>query len=193
MSRVKEYIREEVLDAATMVFWERGYNGTSMNDLVDATGLNKHSMYKEFGNKEGLFLACIENYVQKTSREQTEILNKEPLGFHNIEAFFEDRVDYLSTRNCKSCLLVNAAIEKEVLGDEVNQRARKYLVQQEKAFFKCLEAAQRNGEIPESTDLNLMAQYLLCFLEGLNVMGKTNPTKKSLKLLVKEVLDTVTR
>ena len=57
MTRPKEYKLQKVLEASTQVFWEKGYRGTSMNDLVQATGLNKHSMYKEFSNKDGLFLA----------------------------------------------------------------------------------------------------------------------------------------
>jgi TetR/AcrR family transcriptional repressor of nem operon len=193
MPRVKEYNKEEVLNAATHVFWERGYNGTSMNDLVEATGLNKHSMYKEFGNKDGLFVACIENYVRETTKDIGLILTRKPLSFRNIEDFFHNRVAYLSSQNCRSCMLVNTAVEQEVLCDEINKRTRKYLKQQEKAFFDCLKAAQSNGEIPEDKDIALMAKYLLCFLKGINVMGKTNPTKKSLQLLVQEVLATVTR
>lgn len=191
MPRIKEYSKEEVLDAATRVFWEKGYKGTSMNDLVEGTGLNKHSMYKEFGNKDGLYLACMNNYAEKTTKELNVILSREPLGFKNIEAFFSNRVAYLSSKNCKSCLLVNTAVEKEVLSSRINRSARQYLALQEKAFFSCLEAAQKNREIPENTNLELMAQYLLCFLEGINVMGKTDPTKKSLQLLANEVLSRV--
>ncbi len=49
MGRPKEYVRDEVLDAATHVFWEKGYEGTSVSDLVEGTGLHRRSMYEEFG------------------------------------------------------------------------------------------------------------------------------------------------
>ncbi len=191
MPRVQEYVREEVLDAATQLFWEKGYKGTSVNDLVEAMGLNKQSMYKEFGSKDGLFLACIDNYVSNTTQKLSEILSRKPLSFENIEAFFENRVAYLSSENCRSCLLVNTAVEKELLCDTINKRTQTYLTFQEEAFLHCLKAAQLNGEIPKSKNIKLMAKYLLCFLEGMNVMGKTNPSKKALQLLVNEVLSTV--
>ena len=54
MARHKEYVKEEVLEAATQLFWEHGYEGTSMNGLVEATGLHRRSMYEEFGDKDGL-------------------------------------------------------------------------------------------------------------------------------------------
>jgi TetR/AcrR family transcriptional repressor of nem operon len=188
MPRLKEYRKEKVLDDSTQVFWKRGFRGTAIRDLVEATGLNKHSMYKEFGNKDGLFIACIEHYVKETTKDLATILIKQPLGFHNIESYFRNRIDYLSSAKNNSCLLVNSAIEKNVLNDEINNRIRKYLSLHEKAFYTCLEAAQRKGEIPANKDIKMQARYLMCFLEGLNVMGKTGPTKKSLQIIVKEVL-----
>lgn len=193
MPRSKEYIKEKVLDAATQVFWEKGYRGTSMNDLVEATGLNKHSMYKEFGNKDGLFLACIEHYAKETTKDIFAILQQQPLGFHNIESYFHYIIDSASSSKYNACLLINTAIEKEVLSDEINDLTQKYLSLQEEAFYNCLEAAQRNGEIPKDKNIEMLAKYLMCFLEGINVMGKTGPTKKSLELVTNEVLTAVTR
>ena len=191
MPRYKEYIKEKVLDAATQVFWEKGYRGTSINDLVEATGLNKHSMYKDFGNKDALFLACLDHYANETTKEQSAIIQKQPLGFHNIELFFRNRIDYASSGKFNACLLINSAIEKEVLNDEINDRTRKYLSLQKESFYNCLEAARKNGEIPKHKDIEMLANYLMCFLEGINVMGKTGPTKKSLKFLLKEVLSNI--
>ena len=62
MPRNKEYRRHEVVDVATYVFWDRGYAGTSVENLVEATGLHRRSMYGEFGDKAGLFLACIDHW-----------------------------------------------------------------------------------------------------------------------------------
>jgi TetR/AcrR family transcriptional repressor of nem operon len=193
MPRFKEYTKEKVLNAATRIFWEKGYKGTSINGLVKATGLNKHSMYNEFGNKDGLFLACLENYAKESTKDLFSILQQQPLGFHNIESFFRDRIASASSNKFNACMLINTAIEKEVLSDEISDRARKYLSLQEEAFYNCLEAARRNGEIPKHKDIKMLAKYLMCFLEGINVMGKTGPTKKSLELVVNEVLTTIVR
>ena len=58
MGRSKEYARGEVLESATQIFWEKGYQGTSVGDLVEGTGLHRRSMYEEFGDKEDVFVAC---------------------------------------------------------------------------------------------------------------------------------------
>jgi TetR/AcrR family transcriptional repressor of nem operon len=191
MPRLKEYHREDVLNAATKVFWEKGYVGSSMSDLVSAAKLNKHSMYKEFGSKEGLYLACIDNYVTNTTKELGRILTQKPLGFKNIENFFANRVDYVSSNNFIGCLLVEAVIAKEVLSNSVNNRSKKYITHHEKLFYNCLKAAEENGEIPKNKDLKFYAKYLLCFLEGMMVLGKTNNKKKTLEELVKKVLAAV--
>ncbi|MHC4071345.1 MAG: TetR/AcrR family transcriptional regulator [Planctomycetota bacterium] len=128
----------------------------------------------EFGNKDGLFLACLDYYAKETTKEQTAIIHKQPLGFKNIELYFH-----------------YTAVEKEGLNDQINDLTRKYLSLQERAFYDCLRAAQKTGEISKHKDIEMLAKYLMCFLEGINVMGKTNSTKRSLQLLVNEVLSRV--
>ncbi len=193
MSRPIEYKREEVLEAATHVFWKKGFNSTSMNDLVEATELNKHSMYGEFENKEGLFLACIDNYVNKTTNLLVGILTEEPLGIGNIKAFFENRIEYASSGECDGCLLVNTAVENKTLDDKLNKIVNKNLNEQKKMFLTCLHAAQENGEISKEKDCKMFADYLMCFLEGLMVMGKTNPTKKSVNKIMDTVIQAITK
>ncbi len=193
MTRPKEYNLRKVLKASTQVFWEKGYRGTSMNDLVQATGLNKHSMYKEFSNKDGLFLACLDYYANDITKEQSAIIQKQPLSVQNIELYFRHTIDLASSGKFNACLLINTAIEKEGLNDAINDLTCKYLSLQEKSFYNCLEAAQKNGEIPKHKDIEMLAKYLMCFLEGINVMGKTGPTKKSLDLLLDELLSTITK
>ena len=101
MPRSKEYIKEEVLEAATTLFWTKGFEGTSMNDLVEQTGLNKHSMYSEFGDKEGLFLACMDYYVYESNKVVLDILTKHPLGLHNIEKFSRTELNMPGRKSVK--------------------------------------------------------------------------------------------
>lgn len=192
MPRLKEYNKREVLDKATRLFWEKGFVGSSMNDIVKATGLNKHSMYKEFGSKEGLYQACIENFVSETNRDAVEIINRKPLGFSNIVDFFQNRLDHATTGKWCGCMVMNSVIEQEALSGDINEQVQKHLKNQEKLFRKCLAAAQDNGEISADKDLDVSAKYLLCFLEGLNVMGrKTSYRKEELQLLVNELIESI--
>ncbi|BBM86710.1 TetR/AcrR family transcriptional regulator [Candidatus Uabimicrobium amorphum] len=192
MPRLKEYHKEDVLHAAMNVFWEKGFHGTSVNDLVKATGLNKHSMYKEFGNKEGLFKACIDNYVGEAMKDNMSILLRKPLGFENIKAFFYNCIDILTNKQCKSCFLVNSVAEKEVLNEEINSCVKMHLVAQEKVFYDCLQASQQRNEIAADKDLETHARLLMCFLEGMSITGKIHHDRESLHKMVERVFSLVT-
>ena len=191
MARNKEYDRDKVLDAATRLFWEKGYTGTSVNALVQATGLGKRSMYQEFGSKENLFRECLQNYMFNLNREANSILGRQPQGLANIEAFFANRIDHASTSNSKGCMVINAAIEKELIDAEAFDMAQKALAGHENAFFDCLEAARSKGEIPEGKDLRALAGFLMTFSAGLMVMCKTEPEKKALAASVDAALSVV--
>ena len=191
MARHKEYVKEEVLEAATQVFWENGYEGTSVNELVEATGLHRRSMYEEFGDKDGLFLECIDHFVHKTTKDIGVLLKQKPLGFQNIESFFSNRVDYVTSQKFKGCLLVKSAVEKELLNEDAQKKVQFFLALTEKAFYECLQAAQRRREIHKDTDCQMLAKYLMCFLEGLMVMGQTTSSKRELWGVVETVLSTV--
>lgn len=193
MSRSKEYIREEVLEAATKLFWTKGFEGTSMNELVEQTGLNKHSMYSEFGEKEGLFLACIDYYAYESNKAVNEILTKHPLGLQNIENFFENRIEYAGKKDCKGCLLVNTVTEKEVVSEAVNERVKALLSKHETLLYNCLKAAQNEGEIHADNDCRVLARYLDCFNRGLMNVGKHQAEKRNLRMLADVALSTIRR
>jgi TetR/AcrR family transcriptional repressor of nem operon len=189
MSRPKEYDREEVLAKITELFWEKGFEATSINEIVARTGLNKHSLYNEFGDKEILFLLCIDEYVNKSIKELGDILTKEPLGLSNIEAFFDNRVAYASSGSCKGCLLINSVTEKETLSKKINQKVISLLSNLNKvSFYNCLKAAQENNEISRDKNCEVLASYLTCFLFGLVNVGKNETRKNELRKIADAAL-----
>lgn len=178
MARIKEYIREDVLDAATQLFWMHGFKGTSMSNLVATTGLNKQSMYQEFGNKEELFRASLDNYVKRSSGKGNDILLQEPLGLSNIEVFFHRHIERASLNECPGCMLVNSAIEKELLEDDVFLQVEKSLLSIEENIFKCLVAAQQGGQLAQDKDCRVLAVFLMTFANGIMVQSKTSRGKE---------------
>lgn len=191
MARKKEYDRDEVLEAATLVFWTKGFQGTSMSDLVSATGLNKHSMYAEFKNKEGLYLQCLNTYSNKMQNSIREILISLPLGLKNIENLLQNRVEYALSKNCIGCLLINSTVEKELLEKEAFELTQEYLLGLEKLITKCFESAQINNEVSKESDPQILARYILNFNAGLMVIGKTEQTRKTLETMSEMVLNTL--
>ena len=186
--RPKEYDRDEVLDTATRLFWGMGYTGTSVNALVESTGLGKRSMYEEFGNKEQLFQACLQNYISELNKEANTILTRQPLGLDNIEAFFLNRIDYAASADCNGCMVINAAIEKELIDGDAFRIVLEALSGHEEAFFLCLEAARERGQIPAGKDHRALARYLMTFSAGLMVMCKTEPKRAALAASVEAAL-----
>ena len=80
MAGVKQFDRIDVLDRAMALFWRRGYEATSIQDLVDATGINRGSLYASFTSKKGLFLAVLDHYAEKLGKPLTDALD-DPDGF----------------------------------------------------------------------------------------------------------------
>ena len=191
MARTKEYDRDEVLDAATQIFWIKGFKGTSMSDLVAATGLNKHSMYQEFTSKEGLFRECIDNFFLKMGKEHHALLNREPLGLKNIEELFSIIIEHASSNECRGCMMVNTAIEKELVDQEAFEQVKKHLFGREEVFHSCLAASQANGEIAPEKDCRILAGFLMTFISGLMVTSKTNPTKDIVAAQVEAALSVI--
>src|SRR4051812_49295745 len=103
MARPKTYTREEVLRRATDLFSRKGYEGAHLQELVEVTGLNRFSLYKEFGGKEGLSQAALETSL-KTLADLDAQLRREPLGLANLRAF---NAAYLGHEFPHGCLAVN--------------------------------------------------------------------------------------
>lgn len=192
MGRPKAYDREKVLDDATQLFWQKGYHGTPLRELVSVTGLNKHSMYKEFGSKAGLFDECIEHYWREIIREPLGLLKQEPLGLSNIIAFFENRIEYICSKEFKSCLFVKSTIEKDLVEDSALEQIQKRNEVYSGAFIDCLKAAMDLGEISETSDPEFLANYLFHFLAGMLVMGKPEKGKAEARKLLSFVISSIT-
>ncbi len=191
MNRPRQYDREEVLEKTTNLFWEKGFEATSMNEVVARTGLNKHSLYNEFGDKEKLFIDCIDYYNSNSSRFLRDILARKPLGLSNIEAFFENRVSYAASDDCKGCLIFNSVTEKETLSEEINLKIKSRVSKIKVLFYNCLKAAQERKEISGDKDCKALADYLTCFTCGLVNFGKNETRMSELRKMVGVALSSI--
>lgn len=191
MARTKEYDRDKVLDIATQVFWVKGFKGTSISDLVLATGLGKRSMYQEFGSKEGMFRECINNYAMKMLNKVIRTLKQKPMRIRNIEAYFQMLIDHASSSECPGCLMVNSAIEKEFLEEEAFFMIKNNFSRVEDHIYQCLAAAQTKGEIAQEKDCRALAAFLFTFANGMMVRCKTSPKRESLAAMVETAFSSV--
>lgn len=167
MGRPKSYDRDEVLEKALLLFWQKGFEGTHLNELVETTGLNRFSLYKEFGSKEGLFEEAMTLYMGQLGT-LVEYLEKEPLGIENITAYFDALVSY---RFRHGCFLVNTLSEKNLLRPGTYKQVQDFLVAGRDLFQANLDASKKRGELASKTDTKQLARFLVVYEIGLLTYG----------------------
>ena len=168
MSRIKQYDRTELLDRAVELFRKQGFNGTSTAELVSEFGVNRKSMYAEFGSKQQLFESTLEHYNNKHLTRVLAPLEAPEASLDGIrQAFY----DYASASDGPfrglGCLMCNTAVEQGGLDSGSERFVAAYLKRITQAFRHALNNAQQGGEIDQSLDLDEMAGFLTTMLIGM--------------------------
>lgn len=182
MGRQKEFDQSLALEQAMDVFWERGFEATSVRDLCDAMALNSGSLYGAFGDKRTLFLSALDHYVETISRETSERINGETSGLAGIRAFFNFLIGAIQSGKRRwGCLVTNSVAEAAFHDPEIAVRVKRQLKRLERSFAQALERARLDGEITAGPDA---AAFLVCVVQGINIMARTGPTRKTLQQVV---------
>ena len=173
MGRPKNFSRDEVLEKAMPVFWKHGFADTTLQELEQATGVNKSGLYTEFQDKEDLFLACLRHYIE--SQGKRGLLTKEPLGWKNVETFLKNGP--LHKDEQQGCFSVNSMREFAILPDEAYG-----VVTENRAFVERLLAINIEAEKPRMAP-SAIAEMVLSFFSGLCIesnlkSGKASSTRK---------------
>ena len=185
MAGVKQFDREEVLDRAMDVFWRNGYQTTSIQDLVEATGINRGSLYTTFGDKRGLFLAVLDHYSERIGRPTMATLN-DPDPRRALEGMFESIIRRTSDPTFpRGCLNTNTSLECPGAGDVIGRRVAALLGQQESAIYQLLRRAQSTGALDPEQDARALARFFVGVAQGLNVVNKAAPDPAMLQDMVK--------
>ncbi len=175
MGRNKTYDRANALTKARDLFWAKGYEGTHLQELVEATGMNRFSLYAEFGGKEGLFLEALGNYIDEANSTYDRLLCSEPLGLANIRDYFGD---IRFSRDYAGCFLINTLTEKHVVTSEAFKLARRTAKRAQELFLRNLEAAVVSGELSEERDAVALSKLLITIDQGLAIYGIVTPSNR---------------
>jgi TetR/AcrR family transcriptional regulator, transcriptional repressor for nem operon len=186
MARPRQFDPERVLDRTMREFWEHGYRATSVDDLVEVTGVRPGSLYNAFpAGKRGLFLQALDRYSKLVVPEKLGALESPGAGLPELRAYFDGLVDDLTMPEGRmGCLMVNSAMELAAEDSEVGAIVRDHMKRLERNAVRALRNAKRHGEIPERIDPRAKATQLMATGMGLMVVGKTNPGRKVLKTIV---------
>jgi TetR/AcrR family transcriptional repressor of nem operon len=173
VARSKEFNEEEVLDKAVDVFWAKGYEATSIQDLVHAMGIQRGSLYATFGGKQQLFLTALNRYGDVVVKSLLSILTSKPSAQQSIHLFFSQLVEHLLNAGpLRSCLVTNSAIERGLADEATRKKVCALLNAIEKGFYQALLNAQKQNEVSSDLNLTATAYFLTSSMQGLIVMGK---------------------
>jgi len=174
MAGVKQFDRDEALDRAMAAFWSRGYEATSIDDLVEATGIGRGSLYGTFGDKRQLFLAALDQYWNTVGMEMFAELS-DPDARHAIERMFDALIRRASNPKFpRGCLFTNTSLECPTCGDEIARKIAENMGQQETAIYQVFfRRAQADGTLSQTQDARALARFFLGVAWGINAVNKS--------------------
>lgn len=173
MARPREFNKEDVLQKAMHLFWQKGYEATSMADLLAATELSKSSLYDTFGDKRKLFLSALESYRQFRLEGFQTSLNDGCPARESIAALFEGfTTKAVEGRRGYGCMSCNEAVEFGAGDEEVQGIVLADFQAVEDAFAEAVARGQRDGSIANQEPAQKLARFLSVHLQGLYVMAR---------------------
>ncbi|MCW2865368.1 MAG: transcriptional regulator, TetR family [Actinoallomurus sp.] len=182
MARTKQFDPDAALQKALELFWERGYEATSMADLVEHLGIARASIYATFGGKHELYLKAHERYAQSRDPNVVEMLSQPgpalPAVRALVNAYAEESI---GDKRRRGCLVVNSAVELAGRDPHTARRVAASWDTLETALTSALIRARAQGELAADKDPRALARFLLVLLQGMRVLGRTDPDPARLR------------
>jgi TetR/AcrR family transcriptional regulator, transcriptional repressor for nem operon len=176
MARPREFDADDALERATRVFWTRGFEQTSLDDLCAATGLGRSSLYAAFGDKRALYLKALARYEERSVARIAKAFEGRTLR-QGMEAFLVGLIDDIVAGPGRSgCFIGNCAAELARLDRAAAARVRTSLERIEAAFRDVLEK-----ELGLGANVDALARFLTAAVQGLRLVGKSNPDRATLE------------
>ncbi|MBX4263590.1 TetR/AcrR family transcriptional regulator [Clostridium estertheticum] len=179
MGRSKEFDENVVLQKAMELFWEQGYEKTSLSDLVEHMGIHRRSLYDTFGDKHTLFLKTIDCYEKLIKDKlQTGISHAETTK-QAIQFIFDYMIEGYGNKPW-GCLIVNSATEMALRDEEVGKRAEAAFIQTEQFLADLIRKGQQTGEFSCDYDAEALSEILQNTLLGIRILARTSADKEKM-------------
>ncbi len=182
MAGKKTFLPDQALQKAMDLFWERGYEGSSIEDLVQATGLGRGSLYDTFGDKHSLYLAALDRYCVTNRKAMTD-LRQQPGTLQDVlGTFFQGYIDLLLGDPARrGCFLVNASIELAPSDPEVFKVVQSAYTFMEEVFYQLLIKAQVARDLAWTCDPHQFSHFLLGTLISIRVLARNRADRGTLQ------------
>ncbi len=170
------------------VFWRKGYEAASCDDLLSAMGINSGSMYAAFGDKQALYDRAFDLYCDTVFSEGFEVLDGPGTPLENVRALLRGMADHMSSGDCKGCFVGNTLIEFAAENKGVADMARRAMKHFQDAVERKLKAARKLGELTSDLRPKDLAAFIINTAQGLNVMSKAGTDEKTMRGVVNTAL-----
>ncbi len=193
MARPVEFEYNDVLTNAMEQFWREGFEASSVQKLLDVTGINRGTLYNSFGDKDTFFKACLDHYNKLIAKDLDASLNNADLApWAAIEKYFDLAVLSVSNKQrSMGCLLVNSLCESINYDKEIQKIVRNSFAVVRKALVKRLKDAEKDGKLKNGASVEFAADLLLNTLYGLRVNSRDAKPVKQLAEIVKFTVDSL--
>lgn len=189
MARHKEFDCDQALHQAMEVFWARGYEAASIQDLLAHMRINRQSLYDTFGDKHALYLRALDRYQEVENRKLFQLLEKSGSVKKALRQLFMGVVEgALCDRQRRGCFMGNAMSELAGRCKATADKTRNNMEAIEGAFHRALLRGKKDGELQGLRDPRAVARFLYSTLQGLVLMAKATQDRKKLEDVVKITL-----
>jgi TetR/AcrR family transcriptional repressor of nem operon len=192
MNRARTFDPGTALSQVVDLFASKGYSETSMEDIVQTTGVSRYGLYGTFGNKRELFEQALEQYAEGMGKQSFLRLLEPGASLDHIRRIFDERVaDMCCAEENKGCLFIHTAMELAPQDEELRGVLQRFMKRMSKAFAIGLDSAKGRGEVAQDVDVDAAGELLTSTMFGLAVLGRTGFAKKTLNGIVDSTLGTL--
>jgi AcrR family transcriptional regulator len=189
--RPRAYEPDVALGKALDLFRTQGFAATSLDDLSEATGMNRPSLYGAFGDKRELYIKSYQRYREEARASMVEIFRQEMPVRRRLERIFASALNiYLSGETGpRGCFTVVTAASEAVGDPDIRAMVLDGLNELDKAFASCFRRAKEKGELPESADPATLAQLASATVHSIAIRSRARVSRKDLEAIVKGAID----
>lgn len=173
-----------------LVFWRHGYSGTSLADLVEATGLGRQSLYNTFGDKNALFTAVLQHY-QTRFADSARDLAEPTAGLKELKRFMLGVIAQQRTHQCGACMIVKTAFDFQLRDEAIQAVVSRAAQGTRKVFADLVRRAQARGEVDPERDPTTLANYLFSTFNGLSSLAQTGAEDTEIKQALDLALEAI--
>jgi len=182
--RPRAFDLDAAIDKAMLIFWERGYEGTTLNDLTAAFGIQRGSFYKAFGSKEALFERVLLRYQETVASYTMDALDQ-PTALEVIASMWRNAADASTGRDTPNgCLIVQAALGTSADSSSAHEELTRIRNEHRSRLVSRFDRSVDEGDLPPETNTGALADYVVAVQWGISVRARTGGTRDEVQAMV---------